>query len=135
MKKYAFKVTPRCFWCGRDKKETVIVKNLKDGRGNLKSTWINGDYEPCDICKIKMDRGVTVVEAGEAPMVEKQIRYHGFYPTGNWLVMTDNGIRKFCGEEDAEQAIDRRIVFVTHELYNDMVYAIKHTLQRRKTEE
>lgn len=113
---------PRCFWCGK----------VKNG-GTANPVWINGDYEPCDACKAMMGRGVAVVEASETPLTENQIAYHGAYPTGNWIVMTDSGIRKFCDEEEANEAIKNRILLVNHTVYvllREVFYnaIIKHKL-------
>lgn len=121
------KIEQVCFWCGRGKHRN---------EHSLFKKWLNGDYEPCDLCKLKMQKGITVVEAGESSIVWNQERYHGYYPTGNWLVMTDSGIRKFCpDEEEVNKAIERRMIFVDHEIYSDMVSAIEKTLNRRKTGE
>ena len=123
MKELQNTVEPLCFWCGKGKDKN---------RNGLRKVWFNGDYEPCESCKAAMDKGVAVVEASETPLVEKQIAYHGAYPTGNWLVMTDEGIRKLCTEEEADKAIERRMVFFDHGLYSEIPQKIRDCLRRKE---
>lgn len=110
----------RCFWCGKD----------KAGGSSQDSKWINGDYEPCDECKADMKKGITVVEASETPVAKGQLPYHGAYPTGNWFVITEKGIRKVVDWNSAEEAIARKMLLAEHEAYAEITDRIKMDLKK-----
>lgn len=72
-----------CFFCGEDK-ELVLFGKLK---GDAKApTRVMANYEPCDKCKEKMRRGVTVIEVTKKPSDALPIT-QGHWPTGRWCVV------------------------------------------------
>lgn len=50
---------PKCFYCGEDKNELIIVGRLPDDQEAPKNAvW---DKEPCDKCKGFMDVGIILI--------------------------------------------------------------------------
>ena len=61
------------------------------------------NYEPCDKCKEKWDKGAVIIEASDKPNVKNQpAMQEGVYPTGAWWVAK-------------REVLDSKISFVTKE--------------------
>lgn len=72
-----------CFFCGEDKGLILFGKLKGDAKAPQR---VMADYNPCDKCKEKMRRGVTVIEVTKKysdmlPIAE------GHWPTGRWCVI------------------------------------------------
>lgn len=108
--KYGVNATmPVCFWCGETKNEIALLGRIRE-KDPITGKSIRGtdleapmkmvlDYEPCDKCKEKWDKGFTVIEVSPNPlqkgmppicsdMVDGEL-----YPTGRYLVLL-NGVEK-----------------------------------------
>ena len=73
-----------CFWCG----ESFGVALLGANHGKKAPHSIVVDYEPCGDCQEIRKKGLTLLEATDAPNHEGQPDMQkGVYPTGRWWVV------------------------------------------------
>lgn len=122
-KKYGVNPTiPICFWCGEEKNEIALLGKLKGDAEAPKSTWILGDYEPCDECKSKWEKGIRIVEASHIPLTDKQPPYlqKDAYPTGNIMVITEDGAKKIFSEEVIDKILEKKCVLVDEKTMREL---------------
>lgn len=82
-----------------------------------RSTWLVGDYEPCDACKELCKRGIDLIEATDHPTAHpKQPPYHGAYPTGRHMILSEHGIRAIFSPEVADDLCKRKVGFIDGEM-------------------
>lgn len=106
-------VIATCFFCGESKNEIALLGkiNKEDDEAPMYGAI---DYEPCDKCKEKWDRGVAVVEVTKTPNVPNQPQIQqGLYPTSRVVVIRPealdfnpprkNGDRVFMMKSDFEE--------------------------------
>lgn len=96
---------PKCFYCGEDKNELIIVGRLPDDQEAPKNAvW---DKEPCDKCKGFMDVGIILIstrdgESGENP-----------YRTGGWCVVNERVVRDIIKDGKVlDTILKKRVCFV-----------------------
>lgn len=107
---------PICFWCEKDKNEIVMLGKLPGDVEAPMRMWIPGDYEPCEECKKQWDKGIALIEAYENPVLdERQPPFHGAYPTGRIMILSEEGIRKIIEPKMAEELIEKRMGFMNSE--------------------
>jgi hypothetical protein len=91
----------KCFWCGADKNELLIGKELIDCNNNASRAAI-ANYEPCDKCKEQWDKGFVFIEVQDEPVTEGQpAMQKGAYPTSNLWIIT---------KESANEVLNKEIV-------------------------
>lgn len=91
---------PICFFCGKDKNEIVLAGKINKNDDEMPMHTII-DYEPCNECKAKMDKGITLIEATTKPANPNQPPIqNGIYPTGKWCVVTENFIKNNINSEE-----------------------------------
>ena len=106
---------PVCFFCGEDKGEIALLGKI-GGRGEdiEAPKRMLMDYEPCDKCKENMAKGITMIGVVATEMEDKRppIVHSGdtpLYPTGAWVVVTEDFIRRTLDSEElAENIIKAR---------------------------
>lgn len=65
-----------------------------------------GSYEPCEKCLKKWAMGFVLIEAKEKPVVEGQPPMQvGAYPTGNYMVLSDDAAWRLLGQEHAQKGL------------------------------
>lgn len=75
-----------------------------------------GDYEPCDACKELRKQGIDLIEATEYPVAhEQQPPYHGAYPTGRHMILSEHAIRSIFSPEVADNLCKVRMGFIDSE--------------------
>ena len=112
---------PICFWCGKEKNEIALLGRLPGDVAAPKSTWLTGDYEPCDTCKKLRAHGIDLIEAVDFPTIHpKQPPYCGVYPTGRHMILTEHGIRAIFSPEIAENLCKRRMGLVDVETFEKL---------------
>lgn len=105
-----------CFWCGENRGDIALLGKLKGDAEAPRHVVL--DYEPCDQCKEKMDKGIMIAEAVEHPANENQIPfYKGCYPTGNWSVVKEEAVREFLRPEVWDSVLKHRACFLDPEGY------------------
>ena len=117
---------PICFWCGKEKNEIALLGKLPGDAEAPRSTWLIGDYEPCDECRKIFEQGVHLVEAADHPVIhEKQPPWHGAYPTGKHFVLKERAIRGIFAPETAEELCRRKVGFLDQETFTNLANLIK----------
>lgn len=110
---------PICFWCEKDKNEIAMLGKLPGDVEAPMRMWIPGDYEPCEECKKMWNEGVALIEAYENPVLnENQPPFHGAYPTGRLMVMSEEGVKKIFMPEMVKVLLEKRIGFMDSETIN-----------------
>ena len=113
-KEYGLNPTmPVCFFCGKEKGEIAFLGDRYDGEAP-KHMCI--DYEPCENCKAIMAKGVTVIEVSYEskdcrPPISKGDDGHLIYPTGRWLVATEQIRNLLSIKEDVKSLSVTKEVF------------------------
>lgn len=107
---------PICFWWGEQKNEIALLGKLPGDAEAPRSTWLIGDYEPCEKCKELREQGIDLIEAADHPVIHpKQPPYHGAYPTGRHMILKERAVRSIFSPEAAEQLCKTRIGFMDSE--------------------
>lgn len=102
---------PRCFFCGEPKNELVLLGKLKGDAEAPKDAVF--DYQPCEKCQKAFKAGIlligvtTVQPADRRPPIQK-----GLYPTGGYMLVKEDLIRRILSEEEAKEVIEKRICFM-----------------------
>ena len=65
------------------------------------------NYDPCNKCKEKWDKGAVIIEASTKPIDKRPAIQKGIYPTGIWWVVK-------------RELLDSDISFVTKEIAKEM---------------
>lgn len=113
---------PICFWCGEEKNEIALLGKLKGDAEAPRKTWLLGDYEPCDKCKDHFGKGILIIEASTVPLIDKQPPYlqEDAYPTGNYVVLSEEGTRKIFTENVAEKLIEKKKGFMDEANFSNL---------------
>ena len=90
-----------CFWCGEERGDIALLGRISmDGNDDAEAPrHVVIDYEPCDTCKERMSKGITVIECDDE--TEE--------PTGSWVVVSEAFVEKLP-EEAREQVLRTRRV-------------------------
>ncbi|KKL71057.1 hypothetical protein LCGC14_2098680 [marine sediment metagenome] len=92
-----------CFWCGGADGSIALLGRLPGDEEAAHRTFIS--YDPCDDCKAQFEQGITLVECSEhpndpddlQPPIQKD-RQATLYPTGRYLVITEEAIERLLPE-------------------------------------
>lgn len=112
-----------CFWCG-EPDGTIALMGKIGGRGKDDEAPRYGvvSYEPCDKCKEGMAKGITLTEVSVEPMDDNQPPIQdGFYPTGRWLVVSEEYVRRCWPEDMAADVLKKRKCFVQEGILASMI--------------
>ena len=97
---------PVCFWCGNEKNEVALMGKLPNDAEAPRNAII--DYEPCDACKARMEKGITLIGAVDHPLPDgRPAICKDAYPTGHWLTVKPEGIRSVIREPLATDIINQ----------------------------
>lgn len=109
-----------CFWCGES--IGVAVHGHVAGDKNMCYSKVIADYEPCDKCKEIRAKGVTAIETttveiiGLPPFRQDQ-NGHDVWPTGFWVVISDDGIKKMLREGKLRDSVLKsRVMMIDSEI-------------------
>ena len=98
-----------------------MLGKLKDDAKAPKRMWIPGDYEPCEECRKQWDEGIVLFEAYKEPVYdENQPPFHGAYPNGRFMVMSEEGVKKIFMPEMAKTLLEKRMGFMDYETINGL---------------
>lgn len=96
-----------------------------------RSTWLVGDYEPCDACKELRKQGIDLIEATDHPVAHpKQPPCHGAYPTGRHMILSEHGIRAIFSPEVADDLCKRKVGFLDQETFTNLLNLIEKETQK-----
>jgi hypothetical protein len=102
----------KCFLCGEDKNEILLLGKLKGDVEAPKNVVF--DYEPCDKCKDYMKQGIILISVDE----EKSKNDHqNPYRTGGWVVVSDDYIKRVVDPPLRDTLLKKRVGFVPDEAW------------------
>ena len=102
----------QCVWCG-EPKAIAIGKKLIDCENKYDNKFIFDNYEPCDECMEKWNKGFVLIEAQEKPVKDGQPpMQEGIYPTGNMWVID----KESAGLVLNEEIVNGGICFIQKEM-------------------
>lgn len=101
-----------CFFCGKDKGVVVLGKLKGDAKAPRRAIY---DYRPCDECREKMSKGVTIIECATAENGNAPIGQEGAWPTGRWCVISDDAASKLFKDNT------RKTILLEDRLYEELV--------------
>ncbi len=98
---------PKCYFCGGDKNEIILVgKMKKDMEAPKGMVW---DKLPCDACAEYMRQGIIFISVDE----EKSLDMDNPYRTGGWAVVKEKVIKEMVSDEKLqEQILATRVAFI-----------------------
>jgi hypothetical protein len=101
---------PTCFWCGNQKNEVALLGRMKDD-AEAPMTCIL-DLEPCDTCQANMALGITLIEAHQGGKASEPQIQPGVWPSGRWVVITEDACKRIFDPEMAEACLKHRKAFI-----------------------
>lgn len=113
---------PICFFCNKEKNEIALFGRIRkvDTNGRtVRGSDVEAprsailDYEPCDDCKAKMALGITLIGVTETPYdnrepIQKCTDGTCLYPTGHWLVVSENFVKRTFNADVQEKVLKER---------------------------
>lgn len=99
-----------CFWCGQHKNELALLGRMKGDAQAPMSCVLN--YEPCDTCKANMALGIALLEATTRPAGDQPEIQAGVYPTGRWVVITEDACKRIFDAEMVAACLKHRKAFM-----------------------
>lgn len=111
---------PKCFFCGGDKDELALMGRLKGDIEAPKNLML--DYEPCEKCKAAFSQGILMLGVAPSMPDSRPPIAEGLYPTGAYVVATEEFVRQIVPEEEAKRAIKAGQCLIDH---NVLVYLQK----------
>lgn len=106
-----------CFFCGEHTGEIGLLGKIKGDAEAPKESVLS--YEPCDNCKALMEQGITLIAVredtdGRPPIASDE---NGtYYPTGDFMVLTEHGVNACFTEDAAKSLLKSRKGFVPEEV-------------------
>ena len=102
----------KCFYCGEDDK-IIIGKRLVKGKSKIEEAHGKViDYEPCNKCKEYREQGIILITYDEQLTSDMTNPYR----TGGFFVVKDKAIERMFGKEFANNALEKRAGFISHEI-------------------
>ena len=101
---------PKCFVCGEDKNEILLVGLMRGDREAPKSAAWN--TEPCDQCLEHMKTGVILISVRDGEEESNP------YRTGGWAVVRDEAITRMVSAVQCDQILEKRMAFVPDEVWD-----------------
>lgn len=123
-KKYGLNPTiPVCFFCGQPKNEIALMGRLKDDVEAPKQACIN--YEPCEKCKVDMAAGYTLIGVTAKPFADgrppvQSTGGRNLYPTGDWAVITKEGVEAIFKPSVAADVLQRGKCFLEQDVLDSI---------------
>ena len=97
---------PLCFFCSKPTGEIALLGAAYKEEAPRHMVL---NYEPCEVCKAQMAKGITFIEA-----------YHTIppKPTGRFVVVKEEVIPKMIGNEDMQlEVLKKRVAYITPEAW------------------
>lgn len=108
----------KCFWCGSDKNELVLMGKLPgDEKAPMHCIM---DYDPCDKCKEAWSKGITLIGVTKTAAHKDQLPISqnqdgNVYPSGNLACITEEAVKRLFSDnktaEIRETLLKKRIAY------------------------
>lgn len=110
---------PRCFFCGGEKNEIALMGRLKGDVEAPKDCIL--DYVPCEKCQKAFAAGILCIGVQSNPLPDHRPPIgKGLYPTGAYVVATEDFIKRIADAETAAAAIQCGKLFMDHKLLTEI---------------
>lgn len=96
---------PRCFFCGKDKNEILLLGKLKDDAEAPHGQIV--DEVPCEQCADYMAQGVIFIEVRDNELDRKNP-----YRMGGWAVVREEAIPRMLDANSARDVLKSRVCFI-----------------------
>ena len=107
----------KCFWCGAEKNEIVLLGKLKGDVAAPRTGII--DQEPCAECAEHMKKGVMFISVDSSKTPSNPQDAADFYRTGAICVVSEEAVRKLIIQEEMIKfALERRVMFMDDEAWD-----------------
>jgi len=119
-----------CAFCQEDMGIALMGRLSNDAEAPRK---IITDYEPCDKCKERMSKGITLIGVTHKPYssqhqpIGKDDKGHDIYPTGSYCVVTEEFIKRTIEFPLSEQILMARKTLVDQTMLEDLMNSVKQT--------
>ena len=120
---------PCCFYCGREKNEIALLGKIGSKGQDIEAPkHAVIDYEPCDECKSMMENGIALIGVTDIepddhrPMIDAK---NHLYPTGCFVIMTDNGVKQIFDKTTADELIKKKKGFMDHDALQHLIKSIQ----------
>lgn len=124
-----------CFFCGKATGEIALLGHIPERNQNgraVPNTDVEAprnmimDYNPCDECRDQMNRGITLVGISDKAPDNRPAICHTesgvpMYPTGKWVVLTEEGVRALFKPEAANDIISNHGANILDEILDDLL--------------
>ena len=123
-----------CFFCGKETGGIALLGHIpeRDQKGRaIPGTDAEAprnmimDYDPCDECEKQMNKGITIIGITDKapdnrPAICRGESGEPLYPTGSWVVGTEEAVRGLLEPEAAQVAINNRGMYVPEKVLDDI---------------
>ena len=128
------KITPVCFWCGKDMPEMDKPDGVKIPKESIPPHRMIINYQPCESCADLFRHGIHVYSIDYKPVMEGQLPIgtdegRNVYPTGQYFLAPKEWIRQVF-PDDCEEIFKKN----TLALHADMVEKIIDTAKKVEDE-
>lgn len=106
---------PVCFFCGQQKNEIALMGRLAGDAEAPRNLIL--DYEPCDHCKALFAQGILCIGVTEQSPDDRPPICQSFYPTGAYMVVTEDCIQRWITDETLkQQVLEQRKMLLDHQV-------------------
>jgi len=126
-----------CAFCGKENGTIAMLGRIrkKENGRVIRDSDIEApktgviDYTPCDECNAKMNTGITLIGVTDNPFsplqpaIGKDENNEPMYPTGSWIVVSEEFITRNFTPETAEGMLNAKKCIVPQAVVNDIIAA------------
>lgn len=110
----------KCFLCGKDKNEIILMGQLEDDQEAPRSVILN--MEPCHRCAEMMDHGVILISVDQSK-TPPGAKTEELYRSDGWCVLVEDAIQRLSGVLSPEQIqamLKYRVGFLADEVWDGL---------------
>lgn len=121
---------PVCFFCGKPKKELVLMGKLKGDAEAPKNLCL--DYEPCDDCKALFEGNVLLMGVTTTPKEGQPPIQGNLYPTGTYAVVTRDGVEQVFQEDAVKTILEKGKALLEEPVLQDLMQIFQNAKKEDK---
>jgi len=104
---------PKCFVCGEDKNEILLMGRLKGDMEAPKGMVF--DQSPCEQCKEYMKQGIILISVDEEKTDDPQNPWR----TGGWAVIKQSAVERMpLDDRFKRSALKKRVAFLADKIWD-----------------
>lgn len=122
----------KCFWCGGDKNELVLMGKLPGDKEAPMHCIM--DYKPCDKCKEAWSKGITLIGVTQTATHKDQLPISrnqdgNVYPSGNLACITEEAVKRLFSDnktaEIRETLLKKRVAYFEEPFVKELLEKAK----------